>query len=70
MNGEVTTIEELDALDPDEMMRGYMCQDLPPEGASKAFIHGWLNGYADRGKCSISGAQRKLAAAYVARMKA
>ena len=67
--GEVTTLEELATLDSDEIMRGYMHKGLPPDGASRSFIHGWLNAYADAGKVASSGAQRKLAREYVSRMK-
>lgn len=67
---EVETLEELAALDSDEMVRGYNCgyeAGRPPEGASRSFMHGYLNGQADRGRFAITPAQRKLAHLWVNR---
>lgn len=48
----VTTVEELDSLDQDEIMEGYRDgragDDEPGDNRSKAYWHGWRNGQNDR----------------------
>lgn len=67
---EVTSLEELAALDESEMLAGYHAgygKGTVPDGASRSFMHGYLNGQADRGRVAITPAQRKLAELYVNR---
>lgn len=48
----VTTLEELNALDSDEMIEGYRDgrggDDEPGGNRSKSYWHGWRNGRSDR----------------------
>ena len=48
----VTTVEELDSLDPEEILEGYRDgragDDEPGDNRSKAYWHGWRNGQNDR----------------------
>lgn len=65
----VTTLEELDRLDPDEMLEGFrdgFAGGPEPGGnRSKAFWHGWRNGAVDGGHREKDEAQAALAAAVV-----
>lgn len=62
----VSTLEELDQLDPDEMYAGYRDgRDGEPEpggNRSRAFWHGWRNGAVDGGHRAKDEAQAALAA--------
>jgi hypothetical protein len=60
----VTTAEELDAFDQDEVIEGYMdgLRDPihePGDNRSKAYWHGWRNGSNDAQK-TVDGPQREL----------
>lgn len=50
--GPVITAEELDSLDPGEMVEGYgdgfAGEPEPGDNRSKAYWHGWRNGSNDR----------------------
>jgi hypothetical protein len=60
----VTDLAELDALDSDEMVEGFMDgfrgEPEPGNNRSKAYWHGWRNGCADR-TGETDRAQRVLA---------
>jgi hypothetical protein len=59
--GAVTSLEELDSLDENELLAGYSSPaDEVPIGKSKAYVHGWLNRQVDRGLLPISDAQKQL----------
>jgi hypothetical protein len=68
----VTTIEELDSLDLDEICEGYRegfaGEPEPGNNRSKSFWHGWRNGYHDRNGIS-DPASTALARAHVARFR-
>lgn len=68
----VTTLAELDALNSDEMVEGYLAgfygEAEPGNNRSKAYWHGWRNGTADRTKTS-DWAQQELARLIVARSR-
>ena len=65
----VTTVEELDTLDSDEMVEGYRDgrnnEPEPSGNRSKAYWHGWRNGMSDAGHAQIDGAQRELVRAFL-----
>lgn len=67
----VTTIEDLDTLDPIEMVEGYRDglrgEPEPGNNRSRAYWHGWRNGAVDGKHREIDAAQRTLAAAQVKR---
>ena len=67
-----TTMEELDALDQDLILKGYRAglDDAPDyTQKSQSYWHGYLNAEVDRGKCPISKEQQELARAYIERQK-
>lgn|GEM_PF-2552896 len=70
----VTTLEELDALDPADIIEGYRSADRfdPEPGANrgKAFWHGWCNRQRDYGLWPQCEESRALVHAYVARNRA
>jgi hypothetical protein len=49
----VTTLEELDSLNEDEILQGYLSgrqgSAAPGDDKSKSFWHGWRNGMIDSG---------------------
>lgn len=69
----VSTLEDLAAMDEDEMLEGYRDgladEPEPGDNRSRAYWHGWRNGMSDKGRRAIDDAQRKLARATVARWK-
>lgn len=66
----LTRAEELDGLDPDEMIDGYRDgragEPEPGDNRSLAFWHGWRNGRSDREGTS-DAAQRAFARDLVSR---
>ena len=69
----VTTLEELDALDSDLMVRGYLHGfKTTPDYTQRdpAYWHGYLNGQVDCGAVPKSNEQAELARVYVARCRA
>jgi hypothetical protein len=64
--GPVITVDELDSLDPVEMVEGYhdgfKNEPAPRGNRSKAYWHGWRNGMVDGGHAKIDEAQYLLAA--------
>jgi len=62
----VRTVADLETLDQDEMVRGYIeCKRGDPEpGANRgrAYWHGWRNRMMDYGELKIDDASRSLAA--------
>ena len=61
--GEVRTVAELRTLNDDEVVAGYRHGwDDPsaPIGASRSFLHGWLNAQVDKGRAQASAAQQAL----------
>ena len=65
----VTTLEELDALDPDLILAGYRAgldNDPDYSQSDRAYWHGFLNGQVDKGHLKPSPEQAVLARAYLA----
>lgn len=62
---EVTTLEELDSLDSDLMVAGYLAglgrKQVNYMQKDKAYWHGYLNGQVDSKQMPISEAQCKIA---------
>jgi hypothetical protein len=60
----VTTLDDLNSLDSDEMVEGYLDGfngDPEPKGnRSRSYWHGWRNGASDKGYREIDAAQRAL----------
>lgn len=58
----VTTLEELDGLDDEEMVEGYLDGfkggGEPGGNHSKAYWHGWRNGAGDRNHTTDTAQQR------------
>ena len=69
----ITTVEELDALDTDEVIEGYRDgrdNEPPPTGnRSRSYWHGWRNGMADGGHLPIDPAMRELARQVIAQSR-
>lgn len=68
----VTTLEELDALDPDLIVAGYRAGlDNAPDYSQgdRAYWHGFLNGQVDKGYLKPSPEQGVLAHAYLALLR-
>ena len=69
----VATLEELDTLDPCEMIKGYQSglrhEPEPNESKGKSFWHGWRNGMMDRGYMKSDIASESLARLIVARSR-
>ena len=68
----VTTLEDLDALDMDEVTEGYRFgyagnPEPNHHAVSRSFWHGWRNGSMDAGHLPHDAACRELAAAFNAR---
>lgn len=61
----IKTKAELDLLDEQEMVSGYLhglhCPDEPGSDKSRSFWHGWRNAQVDRGRVAIDDAQMMLA---------
>jgi hypothetical protein len=61
----VTTLDELNSLDPNEMREGYsdgkLNEPQPSGNRSKSYWHGWRNGMMDGGHMPIDAAARELA---------
>lgn len=61
----VFTAEDLDALDTEEIVEGYMAglrgDGEPGSGHGRAYWHGWRNGMVDSGRASLDAAQAQLA---------
>jgi len=61
----VSTLAELEALDSDEMVMGYLDgfggEPEPMGNRSKSYWHGWRNGARDRGVLPHDAASAKLA---------
>jgi hypothetical protein len=61
----VATKVDLESLDQDEMVAGYMAglEDAPEPGSdkSRAYWHGWRNGMADKGRLPFDPAMAQLA---------
>lgn len=70
----VTTLEDLDSLDSDEIVEGYWSGregwPEPGDNRSRSYWHGWRNGASDFKHREIDGAQRELARVCVARSRA
>lgn len=69
----VTTLEQLDSLDSNELMAGFMSSERgdpePGDNHSLAFHHGWLSRQYDLGERPIPPEHRALTKAYVARAR-
>ena len=61
----VTTKADLDALDQDDIVRGYQSglrgESEPGSDKSRAFWHGWRNGMVDSRRAEFDTAQTMLA---------
>lgn len=61
----VATVEELSALDADEILEGYLDgfdnEPAPGDNRSKSYWHGYRNGQVDGGYVSADAAQASLA---------
>lgn len=70
----VSTMAELDLLDQDDILAGYMAglsgEPEPDSTKSRGFHHGYQNAKVDRGVQSISAAQQQLAREFVAKQRA
>lgn len=65
----ITTMQQLDSLDSDVIVEGYLagCKDTPNyTRKEQAYWHGYMNGMVDYGRHPISVEQQQLARAYVA----
>lgn len=66
----VVTVEELETLDEDEMVEGYLDgyanEPRPSGNRSKAYWHGWRNGMVDGKHAEPDESQAALARAVVA----
>lgn len=65
----VTTVEQLDALDSDRMLAGYLAgfnNEPNYTERSQSYWHGYMNGQVDAGHMPISNEQCALASAVVA----
>lgn len=63
---EVRTLEQLNALNDDEIVEGYMFgfgdQSRPiPDSATPSFLHGYNNALVDRGHMRPTAAMQELA---------
>lgn len=70
---EIKTVEQLDAMDSDLMVKGYLAgrKDAPDyTQRDQSYWHGYLNGQVDGGHMQISETQCALARAVVARWRA
>lgn len=68
----ITTLEQLDAIDSDACVKGYMAgfSNQPDyTQRDKSYWHGYMNGQADKGHMPISTEQRELARAAAARWR-
>jgi hypothetical protein len=69
----VTTLEELDALDEAEMVRGHLSAEKgdPEPGAnhSRSFHHGWRTRMMDLGEIEAPSEHRLLVRAWVQRCR-
>jgi hypothetical protein len=67
----VTTLEELDALDEDELVAGYLSAQKgdPEPGANhtRAYHHGWRTRMMDRGEIPVPDEHAKLVRVWVSR---
>lgn len=70
----VLTLEDLDSLDDDEMLEGFLSAERgdpePGVNRGRAFWHGWRTRMMDLGEIEIDAGHRGLARAYVARQRA
>ena len=65
----ITTVEQLDALDSDRMVAGYLAgfhNEPNYTERDRAYWHGYMNGQVDGGFMPISDEQAELARAVVA----
>lgn len=67
----VTTLEDLESLERDEVMEGYRDgiagEPAPGGNRSRSYWHGWRNGMVDGGHMPKDAAQAALAKAYLRR---
>ena len=67
----VSTLEDLDSLDQDEIVRGYTeCRKGDPEpgaNSNRSYWHGWTTRACDNGERQITPEHRLLAAAWLKR---
>lgn len=67
----VTTLQDLDSLDADELLEGYRDwrrgDPEPGPNRGRSYWHGWVNASCDHGERPITAAQRQLAREWVAR---
>lgn len=67
----VTTLEELDSLNDDEIVEGYLSAERgdpePGENRGKAFWHGWRSRMMDCGETPHNAAHQKLVNEWVDR---
>lgn len=70
----VSTVAELDLLDQDDILAGYLdgwaCADEPGSDKSRGYWHGWRNAQSDKGRVQPDQAQCQLAGEVVARWRA
>lgn len=69
----VTTLEQLDALDSDEVMAGFLSSERgdpePGDNHSLSFHHGWLSRQYDLGARPTPPEHKALVRAYAARAR-
>lgn len=69
----VATLEELDALNPAEILEGYTAAERgdpePGENRGKAYWHGWCNRQRDYGALPQTAETKLLVKAYMARRR-
>lgn len=73
-HAQVTTLEELDALDDDELMAGHLSAEKgdpePGGNHSRSFHHGWRTRMMDLHEIPIPIEHRMLVSAWVERNRA
>lgn len=69
----VVTLEELDALDEDDITAGYLDglhdHDEPGHNRGRAYWHGWRNAQMDRGRMLRDEASKALVRDYFHRLR-
>lgn len=69
----VATLAELEALDPDALVKGYLAgfyNQADYTQRDRAYWHGFLNGQVDKGYIKSSPEQHQLASLYVDGLRA
>lgn len=67
----VTTLDDLDSLDPDEILRGYVSGERgdpePGHNSGRAFWHGWRCRMFDLGELQVPAEHRELVRQFIRR---